>query len=195
MTYRPIEGVRLTLAMIGHARHGKDEAAKMLLRILPGAERFALSDALSVECRVHHGMGHRDPRVLQDVGMKFRAEREGVWLRCLYHAIEDRRPEVAVITGVRFHDEAQMVRDMGGRIVRIVRTERGQRYVSPDRNPNHAAEREIDALHADTDIVAESGDMQGLERGLRLWLREITRPCELPRPREAVWEYQDTTGR
>lgn len=142
----------------------------MLLKIWPGAERFAFSDALAVHCRVAHGMGVRDPRVLQDVGMAMRETHPGVWLRALYGAIEDRKPEVVIITGVRFADEAAMVREMGGQIVRVVRLEPdGRRFVSRDRDPSHRAESAVDGLAADAEIAARSGDMGGLRAAVQQW--------------------------
>jgi hypothetical protein len=169
--YRPVPGVRV-IGLCGHARHGKDEAARRLLRYLPGAERFAFSDALAVEARVHHGMGRRDPRVLQDVGMAFRESRPGVWLDALYGAIEDRTPDVAIVTGVRFQDEAALIRSMGGTLLRVVRlAEDGSRFVSPDRPANHRAEAEIDLLDAEHAIVART--LLELEQMLLVWLRGV----------------------
>lgn len=168
MTYHPIPGVQRVIALTGAARHGKDAAAKLLLRLLPGAERFAFSDALSVECRVHHGMTKRHPQLLQDVGMMWRDARPGVWLDALYGAICDRQPDIAVITGVRFQDEADLVRAIGGTLVRVVRLDsHGQPYVTDDRDPSHRAEREIAALPVDAELVAQSGDLAGLAVQLR----------------------------
>jgi hypothetical protein len=160
--------VRAVIGLVGHARHGKDAAAQILLRLLPGAERFAFSDALAVECRVHHGMTRRDPRLLQTVGMAWREARPGVWLDALYGAICDRQPGVAVITGVRFADEVDMVRAIGGTLLRVVRLDAaGRPFVSGDRDPNHAAEAEIDALAVDWSVAVPSGDLRGLEAAVR----------------------------
>jgi hypothetical protein len=178
MRYTPIPGVRAVIGLVGHARSGKDASAKLLLKHLPGAERFAFSDALSVECRLHHGMQARDPRMLQDVGIMFRQARPGVWLDTLYHAIVDRQPDVAIVTGVRFPDEAAMVRDMGGCLLRVTRVEPdGRRFIADDRNQSHVVERDIDAIVTDGEIVARSGDLAGLERQLLDWLPRIACPA------------------
>jgi len=170
----PIPGVRAVIGLVGHARAGKDTVAKMLLRRLPGSERFALSDAVAVEARLHHGMIGRDPEVLQRVGIMFRLARPGVWLEAVYQAIVDKAPDVAIITGIRFADEAEMVRQMGGVVVRIVRVDQdGQRHVSHDRNPAHAAERDIDTVRADYEMSAQSGDVMALERSVEQWLTAV----------------------
>jgi hypothetical protein len=168
--YVPIAGVQV-VGLCGHARHGKDETAKLLLRLWPGAERFAFSDALSAICRVAHGMVTRNPAMLQEVGMMYRDNQQGVWLDALYGAIEDRQPALAIITGVRFPDEAQMVRSMGGSLVRVVRNEPdGTPFLTGDRDTRHRAEAAIDILRVDDEIVARSGDMAGLDRAVRVWL-------------------------
>lgn len=172
MTYAPIHGIKRVIGLTGAARHGKDSAAKVLLKLLPGSERFALSDALSAYCRVHHGMVKRKPALLQDVGMAMRESRPGVWLDALYGALQDRQPEIAIVSGVRFPDEAAMIRAMGGTLVRVIRQEpTGQPYVAEDRDPSHRAEAEIDALDVDAVITATSGDLIGLERAVAGWLR------------------------
>jgi hypothetical protein len=119
-------------------------------------------------------MAVRDPRILQDVGMRFRESHSGVWLDALYGAIEDRQPAVALVTGVRFPDEAALIRSMGGRLLRVVRvTPDGSVYVSDDRDPSHRVEAEIDRLQADAVITAISGDLDGLTRSVERWLARV----------------------
>jgi len=175
VTFPPIPGVNRVVGLCGHARAGKDSVAVMLLKLWPGAERFAFSDALAAHCRVVHGMRSRDARVLQDIGMAMRETHPGIWLRALYGTIEDRRPEVAIITGVRFADEAAMVREMGGQIVRVVRREPdGRRFVSLDRDPTHRAEAGVDGLEVDAEIAAPSGDLPALHRAVCQWVADQT---------------------
>jgi hypothetical protein len=113
----------------------------------------------------------RDPKMLQAVGIGKRDDQPGVWLRALYGAIQDRQPETAIITGIRFPDEAEMVRALGGCILRIIRVNQdGQPFISEDRDRSHRAESEIDNLAADETFVSVSGDLPGLRRKLASWV-------------------------
>jgi hypothetical protein len=163
----PIDGVRV-LGITGHARAGKDTLAQMILRVVPGAERFAFSDGLAAYCRATRQMSARDPRVLQRVGMSLRDADALVWLDVLYGAIADRRPPLAVVTGVRFENEARMIREMGGDVIRVVRRNAdGSMYVSDDRPNDHPAEQAVDRVVASSHVDAASGDVESL----RAWAR------------------------
>lgn len=108
-------------------------------------------------------MSKRDPKALQRIGWALRQERPTVWIDALYWTIDDKRPPLAIVTGVRFKDEAQMIRQMGGRIVRVVRVEHdGRPFIDPERDPDHAVEREIVDIPADAEVVARSGDVEAL---------------------------------
>lgn len=158
--YAPLAGV-IVVGLIGQSGAGKDELAKIIIRSCPGAERFGFSDGLSYRARLDGRMAERNPRLLQDEAKGI--EREA-FLNAMYFAIKDRAPRVAVVTGIRAHDEAEMIRGMGGRIVRVRRVERdGRPYVNPDRDPNHPIEQLIPKIAADTEIVATSGDLHTLE--------------------------------
>ena len=158
----PIAGVRV-LGLCGAARHGKDQLARLLCELVPGAERFALSDGIAAFARAHGWMTKRDPRTLQEVGWELRQARPGAWLEVLYGAIDDRRPPLAIVTGIRFADEAALVRQMGGQLLRVVRLEAdGRPFVDQDRDPAHPVERQIATLSVDAEIVARSGDLEAL---------------------------------
>jgi hypothetical protein len=161
--FRPIAGVEV-VGLVGHGRHGKDSLAKFLMRLVPGAERFAFSDAIAAYARALGAMSARDPKLMQVIGWDRRQANPDVWLQALYGAIADRAPSLAIVTGVRFRDEAQMIREMGGRIVRVVRLEPdGQPFRDPGRAWDHPTEREIPLIPHDVEIVAQSGDMGRLE--------------------------------
>jgi hypothetical protein len=174
MTYRHIHGCKLAIGLTGAARHGKDSAAIALLRAIPGAERFALSDFVATDCRVHHGMVKRNPALMQTVGTARRESRPTVWLDALYGLLCDREPETIIVTGLRYREEVDLVRCLAPQsiVLRVTRTlPSGQLYVADDRDPNHPVEQGIAALPADAEIVAQSGDVKGLSRQVVQWMQ------------------------
>jgi hypothetical protein len=158
--YPAIPGVTV-IGLVGQSGHGKDEVAKMLIRNCPGTERFGFSDGISYRARLNGEMVERNPTFLQPISSGIAREH---FLNAMYYAISDRKPTVAVITGIRAPDEAELIRSMGGRIVRVRRVDReGRPYVNPDRDSTHPIEQMIPKIHADAEIVATSGDFVTLE--------------------------------
>lgn len=156
--YSPIDGVSV-VGITGAARHGKDELARALMRHIAGAERFAFSDAVAVVARINGLMTTRDAAALQKVGTRYR-ETVGpeAWVRCLHGAIEDRRPQLAVVTGIRYQNELDWLRDVHGTLVGVVRP--GAPALT-DRDPSHPVEQGVADLlrHADaTFTIAEHAD-------------------------------------
>ena len=157
MSYAPIPGVRV-LGLTGAARHGKDTAAAAIVAVTLGAKVYALSDAISVVCRVFHGMTRRDPPLLQRVGFDQRLLTPSVWLDALYWRIDEDRPTLAIITGVRFPDEGQMVWDMGGSLIRVRRvTDHGLPYAATDRDPAHPVEQQQSGIPVSDEWLNEDG--------------------------------------
>src|SRR5689334_22272985 len=101
MPFTPIPGTRV-VGVSGHARCGKDTFAAALIDVIAGAERWAFSDLIAAHERLSGRMTARDPRHLQNCLGQFPRE----WLvGAMYHALLDRRPKLAIITGVRKPDE------------------------------------------------------------------------------------------
>lgn len=149
------------LGILGAARAGKDTVASFLLKLCPGAERFTFSDLLAVRERLAGRMAKRDARHLQDASKGIDRD---LFLSAMYYAIDDRRPPLAIITGVRNDDEVRMIRQMGGKLVRVVRLEPdGSPYVDPGRDPHHPIEAQIPRLPHDAVLTARSGDLDALE--------------------------------
>jgi hypothetical protein len=153
--FRPIPGVDI-IGITGRARSGKDELAKAILRMVAGAERFAFSDAVAVVARTAGMMGARDAATLQRVGTQMREIDPDIWCTALYGTIEDRRPDVAVVTGIRHQNEHGMIRAMRGRLIGVRRP--GAPALT-DRDPSHPVEQGIDALVASADNVVEVEEM------------------------------------
>lgn len=161
MTYERIPGCKLAIGLVGHARHGKDTAAKMLLELLPGSERYAFSDYVATVCRVSYGMTKREPSLLQQVGMEKRDKNKNVWLDVLYGHLQDKEPQVAILTGMRFHEEVDLLRAIAPNsiIIRVVR----EGFVTTDRDPNFRSEAQIDSIVADYGIEVPEGELMVLE--------------------------------
>lgn len=173
--FQPIPGV-LVLGLGHKARHGKDSCAAAMVASDPlNVMRFGFADALYDYCRIEHGMTDKDPALLQRVGVQMREERDPlIWINAVYQKIRDKRPRVAVVSDVRFQNEADFIKAVGGYTIKIDRRlpvdrlqgiERGPDRVaertrlhdapfqSPDRDPNHVSEIELDGYSWDLTIT------------------------------------------
>lgn len=149
--FKPIDGVKV-VGLVGQPRHGKDTFAQAMIRAVPGAERIAFSDLIAAHERISGRMTIRDPKHLQ--ATHFTLSRHNL-LTAMYEFINDRRPPLVVITGVRKPDEVSLIKSMGGELARIVRTvPGGGEFVTTDRDPNHPVERDIASLETDAMFVA-----------------------------------------
>jgi hypothetical protein len=133
---------------IGHkCRHGKDTTANHIVRQTKGAARiFSLADDVYAIARVIFGMTHKNGSMLQWIGTEgFRSKDPQTWINSLYWNMYNKRPQIAVIPDVRFPNEAQFVKDMGGVIINVSRfNSDGSPFVATDRDPNHPSEVALD---------------------------------------------------
>lgn len=157
--YPPIPGTKV-YAFGGKSRAGKDTAAKFLTEIDPvGTAVFAFSDAIAAYCRVAGGMRKREPRILQEVGYAMRQTAPTVWLDALYWRIDEVRPKLALVTGVRFPDEIAMLRSMGGTLIWVDRVrEDGSRVLSTDRDQAFPTENALTRTDFDHLLINPDGD-------------------------------------
>lgn len=156
-----------TVIAFGHrARHGKDSAAQLVVESFPGARRFGFADALKAVSRVQWGMRAKDAPLLQRVGTAYRSIDQDIWLRTLYWTIAEQQPAIALITDMRFPNEFQLVRDMGGFTVKVERRgPDGRLFVPTDRDPNHESEIALAGeTRWDAIITNPEGDLQTFSR-------------------------------
>lgn len=135
----------MVIGLSGKMGSGKDAVAALLT--MRGYERFAFADALRREVEEAIIGGHFDEMldgrrlleerrklisevwskpttdrmrgILQQFGMLRREQVPGYWIKTVKRAAE--RVDLAVISDVRFKDEAEMVWSMGGEVWRIER--------------------------------------------------------------------------
>ena len=168
-SYAPLDGVQV-VGFTGAARHGKDTAAATICALVPGARVYGFSEAISVVARALHGMTRRDPALLQHLGFFYRRQQPTIWLDAIYWRIAEDRPTLAILTGLRFLDEAQMVRELGGEVVRVRRDVAGRPYVATDRDSTHPVEQQEARIVADATWAHEDGRVDRLQQQARAWV-------------------------
>lgn len=167
------------------ARHGKDTAGEAVVAYYekqraqtikhygygavdiskPAVKLYKFADALYRECREQHGMTEKDAPLLQKVGMARRAENENYWVDQVAAAIDKDKPGIAVLTDVRFPNEAKFVHSRGGILVNVSRlNESGTPYVATDRPADHPSETALDNLRWDYYIKAFTGEAALVEQ-------------------------------
>lgn len=152
---------------IGHkARQGKDTLARTLV-IEAGkrnlyAKQYGFADALKTVCRIQYGMRAKNPTLLQNTGVFYRDNiSPNFWVHQLDRQIADERPEIAIITDIRFQNEHFFIKETGGYTVRITRfLQDGSLYVANDRDPLHISETALsDDKYWDYSIANTAADL------------------------------------
>jgi hypothetical protein len=169
---------------LGHkARQGKNVVASVIKeRGGDKVREYALADELKKYCKANHdelvkthnldtSVCKADSiygyvNVLQFVGTNlFREQNPNHWVELLDKRIRADRPEIALITDVRFPNEAEYVHGRDGVLVKIVRMmPDGTQYISTDRDPKHPSETALDT-YTDWDfvILGADGEVQALQ--------------------------------
>lgn len=162
MPYAPIPGV-IVIGLGHRARHGKDTIANVICHAYPEARRYSFADDLKAYCRIVHQMVGKDAPLLQRVGMEWREKDPEVWVRSVYGKIAEERPMLAILTDVRFPNELDFVKQLGGTTIRVTRYQPdGSMYVDPSRPADHPSE--IALADASWDIeIYNSSDVASLE--------------------------------
>jgi len=109
------------------------------------------------------------------------------WVHVLNDKIEFDNPEIAIVTDVRFPNEAAWVKNHDGFLVEVIRlNEDGTRYYDPNRDKNHISETALDEYNGwDYIILCKSGDLKSLKYKSQGVLKAIldsqpTTPNSLP---------------
>ena len=156
----------ILIGISGKKRSGKDTFADFILENARGvAVKRSFADALKDEAaqmlnisreRIENEKSFFRP-FLQWYGTEWRRGCFGgdYWIRQLKQRIELSAAHVIVVPDVRFQNEADLIRDMGGIVVRVER-------IGESHEDRHASETDLDGCPADTLITAESGDTEAL---------------------------------
>lgn len=155
----------MVIGLSGKMGAGKDAVAALL--VMRGFKRFAFADAIrheveeaiiskQIEGNVREVWAKPTTpamrEILQSFGMKRREQVPGYWVRKV--ALMARSTELAVISDVRFADEAEMVKSLGGEVWRIER---------PGAGGDHGADHVSEAMPFGYDrLIVNDGSMEKL---------------------------------
>ena len=155
------------------ARQGKDTAGEAIVSYYnakryqqahhglkvtaPEARIFKFADALYKVCREEYGMIGKNAPLLQQVG-EGRRNTFGLnyWIDQLETSMIDFKG-VAVITDVRYTNEADWIKSKGGWTIQVSRiNEDGSQFITSDRDPNFISEVQLDNYNFDAYIKSKS---------------------------------------
>jgi hypothetical protein len=118
--------------------------------VSPSVQRVAFADALYEMARRDYGMTVKDAPLLQNLGQHMRIEHgENYWFDQAVKKI-DPSAGVVLVSDVRYHNEAEGLKKLGGYIVDLQRYNRdGSRYIAADRPSDHPSETQLDSYSFD----------------------------------------------
>lgn len=163
------------IGLVGKKQSGKDTlfteldhaARHRLLKAVP--LRFAFADALKKELAEILGTDILHITVnkgilreaLQNHGLERRKEDENYWLKKLdVSNINLNYPSFVVVTDVRFKNEAEKIKELGGKLIRI------RRKATDDSGDNHPSETELESIVCDTFIYNDEGPLRLRYQGI-----------------------------
>lgn len=157
--------MRLLLGFGSKARQGKDLAGQAIETYFnsqypkyPQVKIFKFADALYDICRKEYGMTTKDPALLQRVGKERRQQEPTYWIDRLRFDMGNFNG-VGIITDVRYQNEAWWIKSFGGFVINVTRlNDDGTPFISPDRDPNHVSECELDNYNFDGYIKTHTGE-------------------------------------
>lgn len=151
--------MRLLIGLGSKARHGKDSAAKAIQDFydckrttasahgygikIPEVKIFKFAEGVYAEAR-EQGMTDKDAPLLQKIGMQRRIEDKDYWIKKVTRQL-DKFDGIALITDVRFFNEALMIKERGGFLLNVLRLNGdGKPFVAADRPADHPSETDLD---------------------------------------------------
>lgn len=171
----------MIVGLIGRAGSGKTTAAKVITGEL-NFEKHAFADPLK-KMLINAGMCTYDECyvekteqsrwLMQKVGTEiFRNQVDDNWwilqAKGMVSEALTRIPNV-VLDDVRFPNEADAIKDMGGILIKIER----EGHLQDKTDHTHASETQIDKIEYDHIITAKSGDVDGLISSVRELMKTL----------------------
>jgi len=148
------------------------------LRVIPSVKLYRFAEALYEEARQFHGMTEKDAPLLQRIGTQRRQQDSEYWVKKVFEKMDSEMPHIAIITDLRYQNEAAAVKERGGYRIKVQRlNEDGTQYVANDRDPFHPSECDLDNYNFDYYIKAKTGQVAWVEQQA-ITLAEMLRGLE-----------------
>jgi len=187
-----------TIIGLGYkCRQGKNFVANYMQEYNPPVRIYAFADALKLYCKEHHNelvpqwqlanqtkqmpITKADPiygytAILQWYGSNVaRKANPNCWVEALDKRLQIEKPQIAVVSDVRFENEAKYIKDSGGYMVEVRRCKDGVQFIDAGRDPNHISEIALDGYeHWDYVIECQDGNLADLKLKSRGVLNAIT---------------------
>ncbi len=169
------------------ARQGKNYVANYMQEAIPEIKQYSFADELKKHCKANHDelvpqwqlwkqtkqqpIAKDDPiygytAILQWFGTEVMRKRSpDHWVHVIADRITLESPEIAIVTDVRFPNEAAWIKNHDGYLVEVIRVNNdGTRYLDPNRDANHPSETALDDYSGwDFILRCKSGDLNSLK--------------------------------
>jgi len=173
------------------ARQGKNFVANYMQQYWikdPGCtvKLYAFADELKLYCKEHHNelvpkwqlanqtkqypTRKEDPiygctPILQWYGTDVARKADpDTWVKALNARISRENPEIAIVTDVRFPNEAAYIKQNGGFMVEVRRYKDGIQFIDAGRDPKHVSETALDGYEGwDYAIECQDGNLTDLK--------------------------------
>lgn len=179
---------KVVIGLSGKAEHGKSACSHIMAERARerglSAQIFEVSHYIYRHC-VHLGllpdgltrdqMTNAQVAVLVSEGSRMRNEVDpNYWTKIVLERIGQATCDVAICPNVRFPQEADGIRSIGGVIVRLTRLHsNGRNFVSTTRDPNHETETALDNYQPDFRLLNISGLTERLQKEVKALLDRI----------------------
>jgi hypothetical protein len=166
-------------AVVDHYENQRQTAKRHdRISLAPVAQNFKFAGVLYEVCQELYGMKEKDGELMQRVGTECREKNPNHWIEKCFKKIDTSAVQIALISDVRYKNEADFIKSRDGILVNVVRLNPdGSQFITGDRPADHPSEIELDGYNWDYRISAPSGQA-GLIAELAITLTEYIRALD-----------------
>lgn len=189
--YAEVENKPREFPLIKKIKLGGIDVFQLLSDVIPGKRRqpvyegfmrmevpFLDSYFSQQNIKEYWGMNDKDSEMLQFWGTNYRRtfHGENYWVIKTKQKIDNLRKSgfegIVILPDTRFKNEVGFAYAEDGLFVDVVcLLPDGKQYITPDRDPKHQSEIELDGQQCDYVIIAQKGDIPGLTKSIKNFMK------------------------